>query len=135
MTYRVLRPRYLALTMYLAFMAAGAAFLFWPSRATHDIPFFWVLIWHIFLFVGSTISISGVLRRNTALEAIGIPLLIAALTAYSLILIVSVISGGGGARAGVAALLIGAALGLAGRMVETLRITRIAVSLDKRGEG
>lgn len=131
----VLRPRYLALWMYLSYTLAGVMFVIFPSENTprDAVGFFSLVIWHLFLVSGSFVSLIGVMRKRPALEATGIPLLASALVGYVVILLASA-GTPAGSRFGLAFLFLSSAIGLIGRMVELLRFSRIAVDLDKRGE-
>lgn len=130
----IMRPRYIAFWTYLSYMLAAVVFVLTPTEDTprYGVGFIALFVWHLFLFMGSAISLVGVIRRHPAIEAIGIPLLASALLGYIVLLEASAI-GPVGSRAGMGLVLISTILGLIGRMIEVLRLSRIATELDRKG--
>lgn len=132
----ILRPRMLALSGYVAYLIGGLIFLGWPvSLIKEETSPGVVIVWHVFLIAGSLICIYGVLKRKVQIEATGIPLIGAALTAYSALLaFANADPSRAGARIGFAFVLTAAAIGLAGRMTELIKVIRIALTVERRGE-
>lgn len=134
-TLKVLRPRSLALAMYFAYLFAGIIFVFLPTapgRPRPDVNLLSIVVWHSFLIIGSTTSCMGVIRKKPALEAVGIPLLVSTLMSYVVILLMG--DAPSGTRFGLSLLFLGNVAGLVGRMIEMLRLARIATELERRGE-
>src|SRR5690242_8553890 len=78
----------LALITYLAYILAGFLFLFWPSNAVREnTNWYLVAVWHVFLILGSGISIVGWWRGNVRVEVAGAPLTSTAVLAYIVILV------------------------------------------------
>ena len=115
--------RAFAFAMYVMYSLAGCIFIFIPSNVvSENTDWFKLLIWHVFLVLGGAFSMFGSLVRKPLIEAIGIPMLISSMTAYATILIVTSFEdiAANGPRLGVGFMFASTALGLLGRLVETL---------------
>lgn len=121
--------------MNLCYTLAGVAFIVFPSHTLHEgTGAFFLIIWHIFLILGSFTGLIGGLIRRPAIEAIGIPLLCAALLAYSLVLFVYAAEGNVGPRLGVGLLIFASFVSKTGRFIDVYRLIRIADDMDRKYE-
>lgn len=128
------RCRPLVLVMYLMYLVAGLVFIALPSTDALREDTNWIgqVIWHLFLVGGAITSLVGVWKQNTMVEAIGVPLLVTALSAYAAVLIANddMLMG---ARLGLGALILAGSMGLLERLAVFIQRLRIEADLDRRG--
>jgi hypothetical protein len=128
----VLRPRWVAGGMYFFFLIAGVLFLLFPPLKGLEelVGEMNIWAWHIFLLIGSAISLGGCVFKRPLVEAIGLPLLIATMLAYAVIsLAIQMMTGSGW---GNAAMFMGITFGLTGRCIEMLHLGNIIDEIQNR---
>lgn len=134
-----LNPKRVAISVYLMYGLAGISFVLFPSSAVSTAANFWnMVLWHVFLLLGSAIAIVGNLRRNAYIEVSGMPLLVSAFVVYVSILVGSLFVDAGStvnARIGFAFILFGGAIGIVGRTAELVRVILVGVRLREREDG
>jgi hypothetical protein len=135
--WKIMRPRYIAVTTYFMSLCASVAFIFLPGSSIREqtTPII-IVVFHLFLAGGSLISIWGAYRKKAIVEAIGIPLTGAALLAYGAVLIIVSLTGQAnspGAAMGIGFLMFMMVAGLTGRLYECWKLNQISEDLDRRG--
>lgn len=131
-----MRPRWLATATYACSLTASLVFIIFPGSSLRDgLALTLIVTFHVFLGVGSTISLIGAFSKRSAIEAFGIPLVVTSMVSYAVLLFASVFGGGSGspgAAAGVGFLLLSLAFGLSGRCWECLSIMNTSVASHDR---
>lgn len=132
-----MRPRWLATATYVFSLLASGFFIFLPGSSLREgVASVLIVAFHVFLAVGSLISLGGAMRKRSAIEATGIPLVVTAMLAYTVLLFASAWAGESrspGAAVGIGFLLLSLATGLSGRCWECISIMNASVdSYDGR---
>jgi hypothetical protein len=132
----LLHPRTLAGAMYLAYLCAGIAFLFFSAESFEDATSPWLYtIWNTFLLAGGVLTFGGLIFKRPGIELAGVPLLCSTLAAYSVVLFAASTETEGGVRAAFGFLLTAAFFGLFERAASAFNLLWIALMMRKRGDG
>lgn len=108
--------------MYLFFTVAALVFIFVSSQViSENLGFFQIVLWHLFLLVGSVVGLLAKWRRKPMIEVSGLLMTATAFVAYGITLIYTYNeTGATNSRLGLGIVFVGVALGLLGRAAETL---------------
>jgi hypothetical protein len=139
----MLRPRWLAASMYALYCVAGLAFLILPSVGLREllgtVGFY---AWNGMLVLGGFVGALSSLKRKFRIELIGVPGVVTGLGVYGIYCgIAATASDNPGVVIGLAAVFLGAAFGAVGRGFEVQRhasiVERISKEIadEKRGHG